>query len=73
MKRASKDIVINVQGLLDPVARTVNLSAVMGVNRQGSVRQPELERTLLEGLSERREGMAQGFTRDMHQTRERLA
>jgi hypothetical protein len=52
MVRASNDAVISVQGLILPIARTVNLSAAFGRDQQELLRRPESRHALLEGLEQ---------------------
>jgi adenylate cyclase len=52
MVRASNDTVISVQGLIDPIARTVYLSSTFGRDQRRLLRQPENWRALLEDLEQ---------------------
>jgi adenylate cyclase len=52
MVRASNDAVIGVQGLIQPIARTVNLSADFGRDQQELLRRPESRHALLDGLEQ---------------------
>ena len=52
MKRASNDTVISVQGLLDPIAQTVNLSAAFGQDQQLLLRRPETWHAMLDNLEQ---------------------
>jgi adenylate cyclase len=52
MKRASNDAVIGIRSLLDPIARTVSLSAALGGDQQELLRRPEFRRTLLDDLEQ---------------------
>jgi adenylate cyclase len=52
MQRASRDAVISIQGLLDPIARTVNLSAALSHDQWELLRQPEFRRILFDDLEQ---------------------
>lgn len=52
MQRASRDAVISVQGLFNPIARTVSLSAALGRDQHEVLRQPEYQRLLLDNLEQ---------------------
>jgi len=52
MRRASRDAVISIQGLLDPIARTVSLSATLGRDQRELLRDPEFQRILLNYLEQ---------------------
>jgi adenylate cyclase len=52
MQRASRDAVISIQGLLDPIARTVNLSAGLSHDQWELLRQPEIRRILFDDLEQ---------------------
>lgn len=52
MERASRDAVISIQGLVDPIARTVSLSAALGRDHREVLRQPEFQRILLDHLEQ---------------------
>src|ERR1700722_14823568 len=52
MKRASKDAVIGVRGLIQPIARTVNLSAAFGRDQQEVMEDPEIRRALIDALEQ---------------------
>ena len=52
MQRASRDAVISIKGLLDPIARTVSLSATLGRDQRELLRDPEFQRILLDYLEQ---------------------
>jgi len=52
MKRASNDAVIGVRGLIQPIARTVNLSAAFGRDQRRVLEEPEIRRALLDALEQ---------------------
>jgi len=52
MHRASRDAVISIQGLLEPVARTVSLSAALSHDQSELLREPEFRQILFDDLEQ---------------------
>ena len=52
MERASRDAVIGIRSLLDPIARTVSLSAALGGDQKELLRRPEFRSMLLDDLEQ---------------------